>query len=537
MGHYFFGPYSLDAQQRILLLGGSPVSLPLKAYETLLALVQSAGRVVLKRDLLDRVWPDSFVEENSLSQNISLLRRTLTEPPGAAYIETVPKRGFRFVREVVYVPPKAPALAPLAERIETRYARSGDVNIAYQVYGGGPVDLVFVMGWVSHLEYFWKEPHFARFLTRLARFSRVILFDKRGTGLSDRVANQALPTLEQRMEDVHAVMDATGSRRAVLLGVSEGGPMCALFAATYPERTAGLIMIGTYAKRIRSDDYPWGPTSEEHRTWLLQMADEWGGPVGLDVRAPSLAADEPFRDWWATYLRMGASPAAAVALTRMNSQIDVRHVLPLIRVPSLILHRTGDRCLAVDEGRYVARLIPEARFVELPGDDHLPFVGEQDELLREIEAFTTGLSDSGEFETVLGTVVLVQAGSEHAGWARDQLQGVTSWVQGPIAGATFQGPARAIRAAQRVLVSARALSLPARVVVHTGECLYRADGKVAGAALNVAAALLDTTRIGDLQVTRTVHDLVAGAGFRFTSRPALALPDASGGLHVFGLLP
>jgi len=537
LGHYFFGPYSLDEPQRMLLLGGSPVSLPLKAYETLLALVQSAGRVVLKQDLLNRVWPDSFVEENSLSQNISLLRRTLTEPPGAAYIETVPKRGFRFVSEVVYVPPKAPALAPLAERIETRYARSGDVNIAYQVYGSGPVDLVFVMGWVSHLEYFWKEPHFARFLTRLARFSRVILFDKRGTGLSDRVANQALPTLEQRMEDVHAVMDATASRRAVLFGVSEGGPMCALFAATYPERTAGLIMVGTYAKRIRGDDYPWGPTSEEHRAWLLQMADEWGGPVGIDVRAPSLAADESFRDWWATYLRMGASPAAAVALTRMNSQIDVRHVLPLIRVPALILHRAGDRCLAVDEGRYVARLIPEARFVELPGDDHLPFVGEQEELLREIEAFATSLGDSGEFETVLGTVVLVRTGEGFAPWAKDHFQSVTSWLSGPDAGATFQGPARAIRAAQRVLDAARSLALPARAVVHTGECLYRPDGSVSGGAVTVAAALLEATAEGDLQVTRTVHDLVAGAGFRFTSRPTLRLPGESVELPVFGLLP
>jgi len=533
LGHYFFGPYSLDAQQRILLLGGSPVSLPLKAYETLLALVQSAGRVVLKQDLLDRVWPDSFVEENSLSQNISLLRRTLTEPAGAVYIETVPKRGFRFVSEVVYVPPKAPALAPIAERVETRYARSGEVNIAYQVFGSGPVDLVFVMGWVSHLEFFWKEPHFARFLARLSRFSRVILFDKRGTGLSDRVANQALPTLEQRMEDVHAVMDATGSRRAVLFGVSEGGPMCALFAATYPERTAGLIMVGTYAKRIRGDDYPWGPTADEHRAWLQQMADEWGGPVGLDVRAPSLASDDQFRDWWATYLRMGASPAAAVALTRMNSQIDVRHVLPLIRVPALILHRSGDRCLSVEEGRYVARLIPGARFVELHGDDHLPFVGEQEELLRAIESFAASLHEAGEFETVLGTVVLIGAGEEHTAWAREQLQAVTSWCSGAVAGATFQGPARAIRAAQRVLDAARATGIPLRAVVHTGECLYRTDGTVSGAAVTVAHSLLAATADGDLQVTRTVHDLVAGAGFRFASRPALALPRDGGELPVY----
>ena len=536
MGHYQFGPYTLDVQQRILLFEGAPVPVPLKAYETLLALVENAGRVVLKKDLLDRVWPDSFVEENSLSQNISLLRRTLTEPQEAVYIETVPKRGFRFVGDVTYKAPMTGGFAPIGERVETRYARSGDVNIAYQVFGAGPVDLVFVMGWVSHLEYFWKEPHFARFLSRLARFSRVILFDKRGTGLSDRVANQALPTLEQRMEDVHAVMDATASRRAVICGVSEGGPMSALFAATYPERTAGLVMVGTYAKRIRGADYPWGPTAAEHRAWLEQMADEWGGPVGLDVRAPTLAKDEDFRDWWATYLRMGASPAAAISLTKMNAQIDVRHVLPLIRVPTLVIHRTGDRCLTVEEGRYVARLIPGARFVELPGDDHLPFVGEQREILDEIERFAGGLKDDDEYETVLGTVVLIRASGGPPSWAREHLQAVMLWESNGDIGATFQGPARAIRAAQRVIEAGEVRRIPVRAVVHTGECRYCAGGGVTGAAVRVATGLLAGVKDGDVHVTRTVRDLVAGAGFRFEERDMVRLLDDAGEMAVYGVL-
>ena len=267
----------------------------------------------------------------------------------------------------VGLPPASPP------RLPVQYARSGDVNIAYQVLGSGPIDLVFVMGWVSHLEYFWNEPSFARFLRRLAGFSRLILFDKRGTGLSDRIAD--LPTLEERMEDVRAVLSAAGSRRAVLLGVSEGGPMCSLFAATYPDQTEALIMIGTYARRLRAPDYPWAPTHEEREAFCREILEHWGGPVGIETRAPSVAADPAFREWWAAYLRMGASPAAAVALTRMNAQIDVRHVLPTIRVPTLVLHRTGDRCLLVEEGRYVASLVPGARFVELPGDDHLPFVG------------------------------------------------------------------------------------------------------------------------------------------------------------------
>ncbi len=239
-----------------------------------------------------------------------------------------------------------------------RYARSGEVNIAYQVIGDGPLDLVFVMGWVSHLEYFWNEPSFARFLRRLASFGRLILFDKRGTGLSDAVPVAELPTLDERLDDLRAVMDAAGSSRAVLVGVSEGGPLCSLFAATYPEKTEALIMFGSYARRMRDADYPWGPTREERDAFLETIVREWGGPVGLDTRGPSRLDDPAFREWWASYLRMGASPGAAVALTRMNAEIDVRDLLPSIQVPTLVLHRTGDQCLKVEEGRYLASRIP-----------------------------------------------------------------------------------------------------------------------------------------------------------------------------------
>jgi pimeloyl-ACP methyl ester carboxylesterase len=211
-----------------------------------------------------------------------------------------------------------------------KYARSGSVNIAYQLVGSGPIDLVFVMGWVSHLEYFWREPTFAAFLTRLASMARLILFDKRGTGLSDPVPVSQLPTLEERLDDVRAVMDAAGSERAVLLGISEGGPLCTLFAATYPERTEALVMIGSYARRLVDHDYPWGKTHEAHEAFCDTLLRDWGGPVGLDERAPSQIDNAAFRDWWATYLRMGASPGAAVALTRMNAQIDVRDVLPAV---------------------------------------------------------------------------------------------------------------------------------------------------------------------------------------------------------------
>src|SRR5687768_17674717 len=236
---------------------------------------------------------------------------------------------------------------------QTRFALSGDVNIAYQVIGEGPLDLVFVMGWVSNIDEFWTEPMWAGFLQRLAKFSRLIVFDKRGTGLSDRVDDHHLPSLEQRMDDVRAVMDACGSRRAALLGVSEGGPMCALFAATYPARTSALVIYGTFAKRVRSPDYPWGPTREERLRFAEQAEREWPNDPRLPERAASLAHDERFREWWATYLRMSASPGSAVALTRMNMEIDVRHVLPAIHVPALIVHRTGDLACPVEGGRYL----------------------------------------------------------------------------------------------------------------------------------------------------------------------------------------
>src|SRR5690242_20222795 len=456
---YVFEPFRIDITERTLLSPDGPVTLTPKAFDTLLVLVENSGHVLSKDELMKQVWPDSFVEENNLAQNISVLRKALGE--GQKFIETVPKRGYRFAADVreafeddaelilrertrthivvdeeadenepvpslLLEPKLPPAMIDLPssvikhDRVEselerllerppqTMYARSGDVNIAYQVIGDAPLDLVFVMGWVSHLEYFWREPHFARFLLRLASFSRLILFDKRGTGLSDRVPINQLPTLEQRMDDVRAVMDAVGSERAALCGVSEGGPMCSLFAATYPEKTLALVMIGTYAKRIRDAEYPWGPTLEQREQFFEVMKNQWGGPVGIDERAPSVANDPQFRDWWATYLRMGASPGAAVALTQMNAEIDVRNVLPSIRVPSLVIHRSQDQCLKVDEGRFVAQRIPGAKFVELPGNDHLPFVGDQDAILDEVEEFLTGVRHRTEPDTVLATVLVAR---------------------------------------------------------------------------------------------------------------------------------
>ena len=308
--------------------------------------------------------------------------------------------------------PRAGAAA--APRVS--YAHSGNVNIAYQVIGSGPIDLVFVMGWVSHLEYFWNEPSFARFLTRLSSMARLILFDKRGTGLSDPVPVSELPSLDTRLDDVRAVMEAAGSRRAVLMGVSEGGPLCSLFAATYPEKTDALVMIGSYARRMRDARLSVGHDVRRARSLLPDDHRRVGRARWASTNARRRwPRTRRFATWWSAYLRMGASPGAAVALTRMNAEIDVRDVLPSIRVPALVIHRTGDRLLKVEEGRYLASRIPGATFVELPGVDHLPFVGDQDALLSAIEEFLSRRHEPRPPSAALATAISVTSEGTPAG--------------------------------------------------------------------------------------------------------------------------
>jgi pimeloyl-ACP methyl ester carboxylesterase/DNA-binding winged helix-turn-helix (wHTH) protein len=577
---YAFGPFRLDAAERVLLGARGVVPLTPKAFDTLLALVEDSGHVIGKDELMRKVWPGVFVEENNLAQNISALRKALGEEGGQKYIETVPKRGYRFAAEVREQaedeaepgPPARPSPAlelPLIHlgrepsgfklnldwRPETMYARSGEVNIAYQVVGDAPLDLVFVMGWVSHLEYFWREPSFARFLTRLASFSRLILFDKRGTGLSDRVPISRLPTLEQRMDDVRAVMDAVGSERAALIGVSEGGPMCSLFAATYPEKTLALVMIGTYAKRVRAEDYPWAPSPEERQLFFEEMRRDWGGPVGIEERAPSVAHDPRFREWWATYLRMGASPGAALALTQMNAEIDVRQVLPSVHVPTLVIHRAEDQCLKAEEGRYVARSIPGARYVELPGRDHLPFVGDQDAILDEVEEFLTGARHAHEPDRVLATVLFTRIADSRERTARlgaGRWQGLVErlrayvrkeieWFRGreidmvgdrPLA--IFDGPARAVRCAYAIVEYASRLGVEMRAGLHTGECDV-VDGKVSGVAAEIGVRVAHKAAAGEVLVSNTVKDLVAGSGIGFEDRGAHTLGRVLGEWRLFGV--
>jgi pimeloyl-ACP methyl ester carboxylesterase/DNA-binding winged helix-turn-helix (wHTH) protein len=529
-----FGPFRLDSTTGQLRRGEAVIPLAPKAFTVLQHLVTHAGQLITKDDLLELAWADVHVGDGALKVCIREIRRTLQDDPKTpTYIETAHRRGYRFIAPVTVehpamaaapgltMIPSGPALSVLSVP-ETHYARSGDVNIAYQVVGSGPRDLVFIMGWVSHLDYFWAEPTFARFLHRLSTFSRLILIDKRGTGLSDRVAE--LPTLEQRMDDVRAVMEQVGSKYATLMGVSEGGPMCALFAATYPEKTRALIMVGTYAKRQWDPEYPWGPTLEAREAFYQQIRDGWGGPVGIEARAPSMAGDPAFRAWWATYLRMGASPGAAIALTRMNAEVDIREILPSIRVPTLVLHRRDDRCLKVEEGRFVASRIPGALFVELPGEDHLPFVGDQELLLDEIERFVTGAPARAPLDRVLATILHARVqGSGVAGFL-DHATRECDWFRGralsTAAGhlvAAFDGPARAIRCASALIDAASRFDVAVSVGLHTGECTIDEDAP-AGPPVDLAAAIATRAAAGEILVSRTVCDIVGDAGLPFAER-------------------
>jgi pimeloyl-ACP methyl ester carboxylesterase len=436
---------------------------------------------------------------------------------------------------------------------KTQYARSGDVHIAYQVVGQGPFDLVYVPGWVSHVELAWEEPEMARFLERLASFSRLIVFDKRGTGLSDRVPNDRLPMLEERMDDLRVVMDAVGSQRAALFGYSEGGNLAALFAAMHPERTRALVLAHTFAKRIWSPDYPWAPRPEQREKEYEQVEREWGNLMDLAHYAPSKVGDAAFAQRLATYFRRAASPGAAVALLRMNTQIDIRSILPTIRVPTLVLHRAGDQDVNVAEGRYIAERIPGARFVELPGDDHLVWLGDQGPLLDEVQEFLTGVRPAPEYDRVLSTVMFTDiVGStevaarigdsayrdllgRHHVIARTEIsryRGREINTAGDGFFATFDGPARAVRCAGAMRSALEPLGITIRAGVHTGEIELVGDD-VGGIAVHICARVAAAAAAGETLVSSTVKDLVSGAGLTFSDRGAHALKGVPGEWRLF----
>jgi pimeloyl-ACP methyl ester carboxylesterase len=443
---------------------------------------------------------------------------------------------------------------------ETRYAKSGDVHVAYQVVGDGPFDLVYVPGFVSHIELRWTVPLFARGLEQLADFSRLILFDKRGTGMSDRVAGA--PTLEARMDDLRAVMDAVGSRRAAVFGVAEGAPMSLLFAATYPERTAALALRGGFPRTMWAPDYPWGRTEERYRRDLEADLRLYGSREEAMEQVRSLPGWEGQSDAPAIvdYLRWCASPGALEALAKMNREIDVRHVLPAIRVPTLILHGSEDTVVPAEAARWMAGRIPGARYVEVPGAPHLHFGRGTEEINAEVERFLTQVWEEGSWEQsepdrVLATVLFtdivdsslraVELGDR--GW-RELLERHHEMVRLQLARfrgqeidtagdgffASFDGPARAIRCASAVIAALRELELDVRAGLHTGECEL-VDGKVAGIAVHTGARVAAHAQPGEVLVSGTVKDLVAGSGIAFTDRGTHELQGVPGEWKLYAV--
>jgi class 3 adenylate cyclase len=436
---------------------------------------------------------------------------------------------------------------------QVRYARSGDLRIAYQVVGDGPFDLVFVPGFVSHIEALWEEPTSTAFLEHLASFSRLILFDKRGMGVSDRPVEPS--TLEQGMDDVLAVLDAAGSERAALFGASEGGPMSMLCAATHPDRVSALVLFATFPRILETDGYAFGLPEEVIDSFFEVLDKDWGGPAAIHMFAPSMAEDERFRDSWARYLRLGTSPRGAHALLRLYKEIDVRHVLGAIAVPTLVLHRTGDLVVQVGTGRYIAERIPGARYVELPGQDHLPWAGDSRELTEEVEEFLTGQRQARDIERILATVMFtdIVGSTESAArlgdrrWGEvvarhdelvrrqlDRYRGRPVKTLGDGFLATFDGPARAVRCAREIAEEVQALGIEIRAGLHTGECELVGDD-VAGMAINIGARVSSLAGPGEVLVSRTVKDLVYGSGIEFADRGEHTLKGVPGDWQLYAV--
>jgi pimeloyl-ACP methyl ester carboxylesterase/class 3 adenylate cyclase len=435
----------------------------------------------------------------------------------------------------------------------TKYAKSGDVNIAYQVAGDGPFDVVLVPGWVSHVENAWEDPFFSKFLHRIKTFCRLIILDRRGTGLSDPVATP--PTLEEKMDDVRAVMDAAGSDRAALFGLSEGGQMCMLFAATYPQRTSALVLYGTFARGTYAPDYPWGPKSSQVKTFLDLIERGWGTGVTAKYFIPTVAQDKSHVQSWGRFERLAVSPGEARILLQIAIESDVRHVLPAIRVPTLVLNRSGDRITPVGGARNLAENIPGAKYVEFPGVDHVPWIGDMNSILGEVEEFLTGARYEPEHERVLATVLFtdIVGSTEQAAKLGDRqwqnlLERHHSLIRKELARfrgqeidtagdgffATFDGPARAIRCACTSRDALKDFDITIRAGLHTGECEIMGD-KVSGIAVHIGARVMGQASPNQVLVSNTVKDLVTGSGLHFADHGVHTLKGVPGEWHLYAV--
>jgi class 3 adenylate cyclase len=433
------------------------------------------------------------------------------------------------------------------------YASSGGIEIAYQVVGDGPRDILWIQGAISHLGIFWEHPNFRRFAEQLASFSRLILFDRRGMGLSEHTRSG---TLEERMDDALAVLDAAGSERASLFGVSEGGPMSIMLAASYPARVESLILCGSEVKEENTVDWPWGDSArEEFEQSMAQIYERWGKGLVAPLYLPDDPDPEAARAWFGRLQTAAMTPGDAVADSKVAFEIDVRDVIPVVRVPTLILHRAADNAVHVENGRYLARHIEGARYVELPGRTHIPWVGGGEDILAEIREFLTGVREAPEPDRVLATVLFTDVvgsteratevgdrrwrellDAHHAAIRRqlERFRGREIDTAGDGFLAAFDGPARAIHCARASIEAVRGLGLDIRAGIHTGECEARGD-KLAGIAVHIGARVAGQAGPGEVLVSSTVRDLVAGSGLDFDDRGLVALKGIPGEWRLYRL--
>jgi pimeloyl-ACP methyl ester carboxylesterase/DNA-binding winged helix-turn-helix (wHTH) protein len=536
-----FGDFELDRNLYELRCSGRPLKLERIPLDLLFLLVERRDYLVSREEIVERIWGKGvFLDTDSaINSAVRKLRRALHEDTDTPqFIVTVPTKGYRFLADL-----SEPPLRP-ADRAETddygeflksapvRYARSGNIHIAYRILGDGPQDIVMIPGTLTHLEIYWATPALRQLLNRLTTFARVIMFDKRGQGLSDRVV--AEQTLEERIDDVRTVMDSANSKRATIYGWSEGGPMSLMFAATYPERATALVLYGTFAS---IKDRPWAEPRERWEAMVQEWEEHWGEGILLRVNAPSIANVPSKVQWCGMLERASASPGSIAALMRANYEMDVRHILPTIAIPVLVMHRTEDALVPVAAGRYLAEHIPGARYVEIPGTDHTVLDADtQDVIADEIEKFITGALHRPEPDRILATVMFVsfeqsstsQAQIDEQRW-HELVESSYEVLHTELAAfrgrelrtsadgllATFDGPARAIKFACSARERMRALGLQLRVGLHTGECELIGED-VRGLATDIAPWVASLANPDEVLLSSTVKDLVAGSNLQFT---------------------
>jgi pimeloyl-ACP methyl ester carboxylesterase/DNA-binding winged helix-turn-helix (wHTH) protein len=554
-----FSGFELDRGAYQLRRNGESLPLERIPLDLLFLLIDRRGQLVTREEIFERIWGKQvFVDtDNAINTAIRKLRRALGDDPDSPkLIETVPARGYRFVATVTTArqQPSTSSQELLADEVSrdappVRYAKSGDIHIAYRVYGTGPRDIVMIPGTLAHLEVYWTIPSHQQLLKRLNAFARVIIFDKRGQGLSDRVV--AEQTLEERIDDVRAVMDAAGSRNATIYGWSEGGPMSIMFAATHPERATALILYGTFAS---VKDKPWAVPREENEKTLADIEKHWGEGIMLAVNAPSATEDPAMVEWCRKLERASASPGSIVDLLRANYEIDVRHILPSVKVPTLVMHRSGDGTVPIASGRYLAEHIPGAIYSEIPGNDHFVTDAQTADFIADkIERLVTGTLRRPEPDRLLATVMFThivdsieravtmgeQRWSELLRRFYDVLRSELATFRGQEIRtvsdgllATFDGPARAIRCACSVRDKVTQLGLHVRTGLHTGECDLSGDD-LHGIAVDIAARVASMATKDQVMMSSTVKDLVAGSNLQFADRGTHILKGIPGEWRLF----